>query len=139
MMRCASLLTAIIKNDEDETISRLGDSIQTAFFEGKGDCYVRYKLPESSEVLPTGEDLGGAVEKRFFCDRFELDDIRFEEPSPNFFSFNNPYGACKRCEGYGKVIGIDEDLVIPIKAKPFTRAPLPHGAAKKCANGTTGW
>lgn len=52
-----------------------------------------------------------------FCDRFELDGIRFEEPTPNFFSFNNPYGACKRCEGYGKVIGIDEDLVIPDKSK----------------------
>jgi excinuclease ABC subunit A len=112
------VIDRVIKNDEDETISRLGDSIQTAFFEGKGDCYVRYKLPESSEVLPTGEDLGGAVEQeRFFCDRFELDGIRFEEPSPNFFSFNNPYGACKRCEGYGKVIGIDEDLVIPDKSK----------------------
>ena len=112
------VIDRVIKNDEDETISRLGDSIQTAFFEGKGDCYVRYKLPESYEVLPSGEDLGGAVEnERFFCDRFELDGIRFEEPSPNFFSFNNPYGACKRCEGYGKVIGIDEDLVIPDKSK----------------------
>jgi excinuclease ABC subunit A len=52
-----------------------------------------------------------------FCDRFELDGLRFEEPSPNFFSFNNPFGACKRCEGYGKIIGIDEDLVIPDKSK----------------------
>jgi excinuclease ABC subunit A len=52
-----------------------------------------------------------------FCDRFELDDLRFEEPTPNFFSFNNPFGACKRCEGYGKIIGIDEDLVIPDKSK----------------------
>ncbi|GAB2986615.1 excinuclease ABC subunit UvrA [Mucilaginibacter puniceus] len=94
----------VTKNNEDETISRLGDSIQTAFFEGKGDCYVRY--------------IDGEEEKEhFFCDRFELDDIKFEEPTPNFFSFNNPYGACKRCEGYGKVIGIDEDLVIPDKSK----------------------
>lgn len=94
----------VTKNNEDETVSRLGDSIQTAFFEGKGDCYVRY--------------IDGEEEKEhFFCDRFELDDIRFEEPTPNFFSFNNPYGACKRCEGYGKVIGIDEDLVIPDKSK----------------------
>ncbi|MEB0249527.1 excinuclease ABC subunit A, partial [Mucilaginibacter sp. 5B2] len=60
--------------------------------------------------------MGGASE-RFFCDRFELDNIRFEEPTPNFFSFNNPYGACKKCEGYGKVIGIDADLVIPDKSK----------------------
>jgi len=100
------VIDRITKNEEDETISRLGDSIQTAFFEGKGDCYVRYKEPDAD-----------AETERFFCDRFELDGIRFEEPSPNFFSFNNPYGACKRCEGYGKVIGIDEDLVIPDKSK----------------------
>lgn len=96
----------ISKNEEDETVSRLGDSIQTAFFEGKGDCYVRYQEPEAD-----------TEKERFFCDRFELDGIKFEEPSPNFFSFNNPYGACKKCEGYGKVIGIDEDLVIPDKSK----------------------
>jgi len=96
----------VTKNDEDETVSRLGDSIQTAFFEGKGDCYVRYQAPDAAKET-----------ERFFCDRFELDGLRFEEPTPNFFSFNNPYGACKRCEGYGKIIGIDEDLVIPDKSK----------------------
>ncbi len=113
------VIDRISKNEEDETISRLADSIQTAFFEGKGDCYVQY-----NEVSPIGEDpiaigLEGAsgVSERFFCDRFELDNIRFEEPTPNFFSFNNPYGACKKCEGYGKVIGIDADLVIPDKSK----------------------
>ncbi len=100
------VIDRITKNEEDETISRLGDSVQTAFFEGKGDCYVRYLEPGSDKE-----------QERFFCDRFELDGIRFEEPTPNFFSFNNPYGACKRCEGYGKVIGIDEDLVIPDKSK----------------------
>uniref|UniRef100_UPI0025E11682 excinuclease ABC subunit UvrA n=1 Tax=Mucilaginibacter sp. TaxID=1882438 RepID=UPI0025E11682 len=100
------VIDRISKNEEDETYSRLGDSIQTAFFEGKGDCYVRYTEPDAA-----------AETERFFCDRFELDGIRFEEPTPNFFSFNNPYGACKRCEGYGKVIGIDEDLVIPDKSK----------------------
>ncbi|MDB5088994.1 MAG: excinuclease subunit [Mucilaginibacter sp.] len=100
------VIDRISKNDEDETVSRLGDSIQTAFFEGKGDCYVRYREPDAEDET-----------ERFFCDRFELDGIRFEEPTPNFFSFNNPYGACKRCEGYGKVIGIDEDLVIPDKSK----------------------
>jgi excinuclease ABC subunit A len=57
------------------------------------------------------------AQQTFFCDRFELDGVKFEEPTPNFFSFNNPYGACKRCEGYGNVIGIDEDLVIPDKSK----------------------
>jgi excinuclease ABC subunit A len=100
------VIDRISKNEEDETYSRLGDSIQTAFFEGKGDCYVQYTEPDAE-----------AETERFFCDRFELDGIRFEEPTPNFFSFNNPYGACKRCEGYGKVIGIDEDLVIPDKSK----------------------
>jgi excinuclease ABC subunit A len=100
------VIDRITKNEEDETISRLADSIQTAFFEGKGDCYVQYREPEADKET-----------ERFFCDRFELDNIRFEEPTPNFFSFNNPYGACKKCEGYGKVIGIDEDLVIPDKSK----------------------
>lgn len=94
------VIDRITVSDDDDTISRLGDSIQTAFFEGKGDCYVEY----NSEL-------------KFFCDRFELDGMRFEEPSPNFFSFNNPYGACKRCEGFGRVIGIDEDLVVPDKSK----------------------
>jgi len=94
------LIDRIVVNQEDETLSRIADSVQTAFFEGKGDCYV-----ESDGKL------------NHFCDRFELDGIRFEEPTPNFFSFNNPYGACKRCEGYGNVIGIDEDLVIPDKSK----------------------
>ncbi len=100
------VIDRITKNETDETISRLGDSVQTAFFEGKGDCYIRFQKP--------GEEKEG---ERFFCDRFELDGINFEEPTPNFFSFNNPYGACKRCEGYGKIIGIDEDLVIPDKSK----------------------
>ncbi len=100
------VIDRVTKNETDETISRLGDSVQTAFFEGKGDCYVRYRKPDEDEET-----------ERFFCDRFELDGIAFEEPTPNFFSFNNPYGACKRCEGYGKVIGIDEDLVIPDKSK----------------------
>jgi len=100
------VIDRITKNETDETISRLGDSVQTAFFEGKGDCYVRYRQPDADTET-----------ERFFCDRFELDGINFEEPTPNFFSFNNPYGACKRCEGYGKIIGIDEDLVIPDKSK----------------------
>ena len=94
------VIDRISVNHEEETLSRMADSVQTAFFEGKGDCFV--------------EENGS---EHFFCDRFELDGIRFEEPNPNFFSFNNPYGACRKCEGYGKVIGIDEDLVIPDKSK----------------------
>jgi len=94
------LIDRIVVNDDEETLSRIADSVQTAFFEGKGDCYVENEGTQT-----------------FFCDRFELDGVKFEEPTPNFFSFNNPYGACKRCEGYGNVIGIDEDLVIPDKSK----------------------
>lgn len=94
------VIDRISVDTDDDTISRLGDSIQTAFFEGKGDCFIEHN-----------------GDMNFFCDRFELDGMRFEEPSPNFFSFNNPYGACKRCEGFGRVIGIDEDLVIPDKSK----------------------
>jgi len=94
------LIDRIVVNEEEETLSRIADSVQTAFFEGKGDCFVEHESKQT-----------------FFCDRFELDGVKFEEPTPNFFSFNNPYGACKRCEGYGNVIGIDEDLVIPDKSK----------------------
>ncbi|TAF82959.1 MAG: excinuclease ABC subunit UvrA [Sphingobacteriales bacterium] len=94
------VIDRLVTSTEDETQSRMGDSVQTAFFEGKGDCYV---------------DFEGS--RQTFSDRFELDGIRFEEPTPNFFSFNNPYGACPKCEGHGKVIGIDEDLVIPDKSK----------------------
>lgn len=94
------LVDRIVVNTDEETLNRVADSVQTAFFEGKGDCYVEHD-----------------GQTRHFCDRFELNGVRFEEPTPNFFSFNNPYGACKRCEGYGNVIGIDEDLVIPDKSR----------------------
>lgn len=86
-----------VKKEDEETQFRLGDSVQTAFFEGDGVCFVQI--------------LGG--ERREFSDRFELDGILFEEPSVNLFSFNNPYGACKRCEGFGTILGIDPDLVFP--------------------------
>lgn len=90
---------AAVKKDDEDTQYRLSDSVQTAFFEGDGICIV--------------EVVGG--ERREFSDKFELDGITFEEPSVNLFSFNNPYGACKRCEGFGKVLGIDPDLIIPDK------------------------
>ncbi|ERJ58349.1 excinuclease ABC subunit UvrA [Sphingobacterium paucimobilis] len=85
---------------EEDTAARLADSIQTAYFEGKGECSIDIEDQRLS-----------------FSDKFELDGIAFEEPTPNFFSFNNPFGACRRCEGYGKVIGIDPDLVVPDKSK----------------------
>ncbi len=90
----------VVRHEEEENQYRLADSVQTAFFEGQGECIV--------EIEDQGE--------RKFSDRFELDGIQFEEPSVNLFSFNNPYGACKRCEGFGKILGIDEDLVIPDKS-----------------------
>lgn len=94
------LIDRIRVDGEEETMSRMGDSVQTAFFEGKGRCTVET-----------------ADNQYEFSDLFELDGMSFEEPSPNFFSFNNPYGACPRCEGYGKIIGIDPDLVVPDKSK----------------------
>ncbi|MCK0189297.1 excinuclease ABC subunit UvrA [Arenibacter sp. F20364] len=87
----------IYKNDED-FFNRLGNAIDTAFFEGKGECIV--------QELATGQNTQ-------FSNKFELDGMQFLEPNVHLFSFNNPYGACPKCEGYGDVIGIDEDLVIP--------------------------
>jgi excinuclease ABC subunit A len=89
----------IIADDED-TQFRLADSVQTAFFEGHGYCIL---------------DIEGNP-KRTFSDKFELDGITFEKPTVNLFSFNNPYGACRTCEGFGRVLGIDEDLVVPDKS-----------------------
>lgn len=93
---------ATVQNDEDN-LSRIADSVQTAFFEGHGECLV--KIYQENEVR-----------EEHFSNLFEADGIEFEEPSVHMFSFNNPVGACKTCEGYGKVIGIDEDLVIPNKS-----------------------
>lgn len=87
----------IVKDDED-FFNRLGDAIQTAFFEGKGTCLL--------------ENLG-SKESTEFNNKFELDGLQFFEPNVHLFSFNNPYGACPTCEGYGNTIGIDEDLVVP--------------------------
>src|SRR5688572_13831837 len=96
---------ASVNPDDEDTIFRLGDSVQTAFFEGEGDCFVYSEIPDS-----------GTFNRVAYSDRFELDGMSFTEPSVNFFSFNNPYGACQTCEGFGKVLGIDEDLVIPDKS-----------------------
>ena len=90
---------ATVRKEDEDNQFRIADSVQTALFEGHGDCKIT--VPD--------------VETRSFSDRFELDGMSFELPSVNFFSFNNPYGACKRCEGFGNVLGIDRDLVIPDK------------------------
>lgn len=94
---------AVNKADEDASF-RIADSIQTALFEGHGACRVT--------LFPSGKE----KENHTFSDKFEADGMQFEEPSVNLFSFNNPYGACKRCEGYGKILGIDADLVVPDKS-----------------------
>ena len=87
----------VVKNDED-FYNRLADAVQTSFFEGKGACIIE-NIKTNSQTL--------------FNNKFELDAMLFLEPNTHLFSFNNPYGACPSCEGYGNVIGIDEDLVIP--------------------------
>ena len=92
------VIDRIIVKDEEEFYNRLSDAVQTAFFEGKGICYL--------------QELNS--DKRFsFSNNFELDGITFLEPNVHLFSFNNPYGACPACEGYGNIIGIDSELVIP--------------------------
>lgn len=91
---------ATVQPNDPDLSFRLADSVQTAFYEGHDECRIRI---EGGEILT-------------FSDRLEADGITFTEPSVNFFSFNNPYGACRTCEGFGHVLGIDEDLVIPDKS-----------------------
>ncbi|MGE8339724.1 MAG: excinuclease ABC subunit UvrA [Flavobacterium sp.] len=92
------IIDRIVVKEEEEFYNRLADAVQTAFFEGKGICYL--------------QELN--AEKRFsYSNNFELDGMTFLEPNVHLFSFNNPYGACPVCEGYGNIIGIDADLVVP--------------------------
>lgn len=92
------VIDRIVVQDDEDFYNRLGDAVQTAFFEGKGECII--------------EDVK-AEKQTTFNNKFELDGIQFLEPNTHLFSFNNPYGACPACDGFGNVIGIDEDLVIP--------------------------
>lgn len=87
----------VVRDFDPDELHRLADSVQTGFYESEGDCMVEVD----------GQQL------HHFSSRFELDGITFEEPTPNLFSFNNPLGACPVCEGFGQVLGIDPDLVIP--------------------------
>jgi excinuclease ABC subunit A len=89
----------VVKEFDEDDRHRMGDSIGTAFYEGEGELML---------------EVNGAT-KLHFSNRFELDGLQFEEPVPNLFSFNNPFGACPTCEGFSQVLGIDEDLVIPDK------------------------
>lgn len=100
---CNVVIDRVAVDFEEDTQSRMADSVQTAFFEGHGECVI--KVFESDKIV-----------SRSFSNLFEADGIEFEEPTVHMFSFNNPVGACPTCEGYGKVIGIDEDLVIPNKS-----------------------
>lgn len=92
------VIDRIITKDDEDFYNRLANAVDTAFFEGKGDCII--------EVLENGKQTP-------FSNKFELDGMKFLEPNVHLFSFNNPYGACPKCEGYGDVVGIDEELVIP--------------------------
>lgn len=90
--------------EDEENLSRISDSLETAFAEGHGICHL-FELKDSK------------LKRYEFSNRFELDGMTFEEPNVHFFTFNNPVGACKTCEGFGAVIGIDPDSVIPDKSK----------------------
>jgi len=87
----------VVRAFEEDDIHRISDSVDTAFYEGEGECFLEVN----------GDSL------IHFSNKFELDGMQFEEPVPNLFSFNNPFGACPTCEGFGQVLGIDADLVIP--------------------------
>ena len=97
------LIDRLTTDDSKETLSRLTDSVETAFFEGNGECQLRLYDTDATTLHQ-------------FTNRFEADGIKFEEPTDNLFSFNSPVGACPKCEGFGRIIGIDESLVIPNRA-----------------------
>lgn len=98
------LIDRMTCNSDQASISRLTDSAETAMYEGNGACMLRFYLPDGSTQLFS------------FSTRFEADGITFEEPSDQMFSFNSPIGACTTCEGFGRIIGIDEHLVVPNRA-----------------------
>ncbi len=93
----------VVKEFDEDDKHRLADSIGTAFYEGEGDVYLEVQTADSRQRTTL----------HHFNNRFELDGMQFEEPVPNLFSFNNPFGACPTCEGFSQVLGIDADLVIP--------------------------
>ncbi len=101
--QCNLVVDRLQATRDEDNVSRMADSTQTAFFEGHGECIVKV-------YTENGE------KEEHFSNLFEADGMEFDEPTEHMFSFNNPVGACPSCEGYGKVIGIDEDLVVPNKA-----------------------
>ena len=116
------LIDRLTTDDSKETLSRFTDSVETAFFEGGGECALRFYDTTDTSLHE-------------FSNRFEADGIKFEEPTDNLFSFNSPVGACPKCEGFGRIIGIDESLVIP------NRALSVYDGAVVCWRGDvmTGW
>ena len=100
------LIDRLVADGEQSTLNRFADSVQTAFFEGKGECQLAIQRPSDSETV-----------QYIFSQRFEADCIVFMEPSEHLFDFNNPLGACPTCGGHGHVTGIDPDLVVPDKTK----------------------
>lgn len=98
------LVDRVIVDKEQATSNRFADSVQTAFFEGKGECQVHVQSEQGPRT-------------KVFSERFEADGIKFIEPSEHLFDFNNPVGACPECKGIGVVTGIDPDLVVPDKSK----------------------
>ena len=119
------LVDRVVADGEPSTLNRFADSVQTAFFEGKGECKLAIELPDIdcyAEECPSGNQSAAPVDgSKFyietFSQRFEADGITFVEPTEHLFDFNNPLGACPTCGGYGNVIGIDPDLVVPDKTK----------------------
>ena len=98
------LIDRLTASAEKDTVSRLTDSVETAMYEGDGACLLRFYQPDGTTRLYR------------FSTKFEADGITFEEPNDQMFSFNSPMGACPECEGFGRVIGIDEHLVVPNRA-----------------------
>src|SRR4030095_12117330 len=139
----------VVKNFDEDDRHRLADSIGTAFYEGEGDVYLEVQ-PASKDIdsaapnpLPArasmtrGEQEGQQVfniQLLHFNNRFELDGMQFEEPVPNLFNFNNPFGACPTCEGFSQVLGIDTDLVIPDR-----RLSVYEGAVAPWKGEKLGW
>ena len=116
----------VVKDFDEDDKHRIADSIGTAFYEGEGDVYLEVQTEARSKEQGTRHKEQGTRSKvkaasnqqisstlLHFNNRFELDNMQFEEPVPNLFSFNNPFGACPTCEGFSQVLGIDPDLVIP--------------------------
>ena len=108
------LVDRLIADGEESTLNRFADSVQTAFFEGKGECRLTIEIPDIGNRESENRN-NHYIET--FSQRFEADGITFVEPTEHLFDFNNPLGACPTCGGYGNVIGIDPDLVVPDKSK----------------------